>query len=239
MLIFVVIGFNCNFKRVKMTFYRGLRNGIGAGLLGLMSLMPGRADAGVKGDLRYFHGEKSVPSYLELNLGYDLPLGVKGWSWMEFFTRNGERFKYGRGYLGKTTLTKTEKGNGLRAEIRNINKPVSQIGFGVQFGIPLPQKMSKRVSGFLKFLPLWINDKGKVMDNRVIAGYIVNVNLPYGFNAGSFGEVNIPQGLKSTQWAYGEIIMGKRFRNFNLTYNPVLLGTGNFMPKLEHRVTGV
>jgi len=222
-----------------MSLYRGLRNGIGIGLLGLASLFPGRADAGVKGDIRYFHAEKSVPSYLELNLNYGLPFGIKGASWMEFFTRNGERFKYGKGYLGKTTFTKVVNGGGLRVEVRNIDKPFSQAGFGVQAGIPIPKKASKRFSGFLKFLPLWINDKGKVMDNRVIAGYGVNVNLPYGFNAGSFGEVNIPEGLKSAQWAYGEIIMGKRFRNFNFTYNPVLLGTGNFMPKLEHRVTGV
>lgn len=223
-----------------MRFYQTIRNGIGAGLLGLglAGLLPGSAgaDGQVKGDLRYIHAAKNAPSYVELNIGYGLPLGIKGASWMEFFSRNGSRFTFGKGYLGKTSLMKLVKGNGLRAEIRNINKPISQVGIGIQAAIP---KLPKWASGFLKFLPFWVNDKGKTIDNRVIAGYSLEVSLPRGFSVGGYGEVNIPGGLKSAQWGYGECMVRKKVRNFTLMYNPVLLGDGHLKPILEHRVTGV
>ena len=155
---------------------------------------------------------------------------------MEFFSRNGSQYKFGSGYLGKTSLTKLVKGNGLRTEMRNINKPISQIGIGIQAKVP---KLPKGASGFLKFLPFWRDYRGKAIDNRVIVGYSLDFPLLKGCSVGGHGEINFPGGLDSAQWAYGECMVRKRVRNFTLMYNPVLLGKGKLKPNLEHRVTGM
>jgi len=205
-----------------------LRNLVAGVIIGAASLLPmKRAEAQVKGSVEYIQSEVNDNSYPRLNMFYSLPGKIGGFTFAEFYKAN-------KGYFARTNLNRPiTKSIGPRATMIHAGKPLSQIGLGVGATVPY---MPKNVSANVGLLPVWMDNEGRIVKDKIEAQYFVNANLPLGFNVNSFGNLNVAaQG--GPQWEYGEISAGRNIGPFRVSYNPALLNKGNAVPKLEHRVT--
>ena len=204
-----------------------LRNLTAVVMLGASSLIPVKnAEAQVKGCVEYIQSEINKNSYPRLNMFYSLPGKINGFTFVEFYKAN-------KGYFGRTNLNRLiTKNIGPRATIVHAGQPLSQIGLGVGTTVPY---MPKNVSANVGLLPVWLDNKGKIVKDKVEAQYFFDVKLPLGFSVNSFGNLNVAaQG--GPQWTYGEINAGRNIGPFRVSYNPALLNKGNAIPKLEHRI---
>lgn len=207
-----------------------IRNLIGAGIIGLASLFPMKnANAQISGDIEGIKSFESEQSYFRPNIFYDLPLGIKGYTFGEFY-------EDGNSHFIKTNLTRNIHGNlGAKAQVICGSNLTDKIGVGLDVVIPMPEKTFAR----MYFIPAFIDTKAKKIDNRSIVGYFVSADLPLGFKALSFGEINVGA-ENGAEWAYGEVGLEREvLKNLSLSYNPALKnnGTGKAVPRLEQRVT--
>ena len=139
------------------------------------------------------------------------------------------------GFVGKTSLNKPLwKGVGPRAQIVHGNRLFTRAGFGIEAKI---QKMPKNTYMKMRFMPLWIDENGKLAENRVVAGYSCGADLTRGFSLNSYGEMNLGAKNGST-WSYGGIELAKTFGDLRLGYSVALnnKGDGKATPDLEHRI---
>ncbi|MFH1311578.1 MAG: hypothetical protein ABIH65_04195 [Nanoarchaeota archaeon] len=208
---------------------RKIRNIIAGTLCGLASLFPMKANAQINGNLEAIKSFEPGQSYFRPNIFYDLPLGIKGYTFGEFY-QDGEN------YFIKTNLTRNiHKNLNVKAQVICGSNLTDKIGVGLDAVIPMPEKTFAR--GY--FIPAFIDTKAKKIDNRSIIGYFVSADLPLGFKALSFGEINVA-GKNGAEWTYGEIGLEKEIlKNFSVSYNPALKNNGNgkVIPRLEHRAT--
>jgi len=208
--------------------------GIGlAAILGAASLMPSTAEA-ISGGIRRVQsidheGSKVTNnSYPELQMGYGLPFGVGGFTFLDFY---GNKV----GYFGKTALEKNIiEGVGVRTQIVHSNQAYGQQGFGLKANIP---HLPKGISAKVYFMPAWTDQKGKNVKDKKMAGFSASAKLPLEFNLSTYGEWN----TQTRQWSYGEIELGRQIKLGNnesiiLSYNPALKNHGDMSPILEHRV---
>ena len=202
--------------------------GIGAFSLA-SALLPMKAKSQINGNVEGIKSFEAGKSYIRPNLFYDLPLGIKGYTFGEFYEDGDNHFI-------KTNLTKNIYGNfNARAQIINGTNLTDKIGIGPDVVIPTPEKIFAK----MYFIPAFIDPKAKKIDNRSILGYFVSADLPLGFKSLSFGEINVA-GKNGVEWAYGEIGLEKEIlKDISLSYNPALRndGVGKAVPRLEHRAT--
>lgn len=206
-----------------------LRNILAGISIGVASLLPMKSNAQINGNIEGIKSFEPEKSYVRTNLFYGLPLEIKGYTFGEFYSD-------GESHFIKTSLDKAVYGNfGIKEQIIAGSGFNTRFGLGASATIPTSDKTSAKIY----FVPAWIDTKGKKVDNRSIFGYFVSANLPFGFKASNFGEINI--GAKNgTEWGYGEFSLGRDIlENLSLSYNPALKnnGIGKAVPKLENRVT--
>ena len=205
-----------------------LKNILTAGLASLAVLTaPKKAEAqgNVHGNVEYIQSQVSENSYPKLNMFYNLPGRVNGYTFAEFY-------KADKGYFGRTNLNRPiTHGVGPRTTIVHDGAPFSQVGLGIGAVVP---NMPRNVSASVGLLPVWLDNQGRIVRNKTEIQYFVNANLPLGFNINSFGNLNVAD-QEGPQWSYGEISAGRNIGPIRLSYNPALRNNGNAMPRLEHR----
>lgn len=188
-----------------------------------IALLTGIAAGQVAGDLRYIQSEDKGASYPQVYAFYNPTQNVKGFTFMEFYA--------GR-YFGKTTLDKgVGKNIGVKAEVTHANEPLTRMGVGPSYVFP---QIHKDFFAKVDILPVFVNKNGKQIKNRVAPGYFASLQLPKGIEASSFGQW-INNG-KKTNWSYGEFELKKNFGKNHIGYNAALLGKGEFLPRVQHRV---
>jgi hypothetical protein len=211
-----------------------LRNITAGVILGVSSLLPMKnANAQISGSIDAVMSSKHKKSYMRPCLSYELPGGIKGFSFLEFYKNANE--KEAKPYFGRTNLTKEiVKGLGLRADATHGSGGLNTYGLGLNATIP-----NKTVFANLYFVPFWRNGKLQKVENKTLAGYFAKTELPFGLELSSFGEWNL-NGKNGVEWTYGELNLEKKLnKNLSVSYNPALKnrGAGKPIPKLEHRVT--
>jgi len=207
--------------KIKKTL-RNIRNSLKyLGIATAIGLAPKMTEAGVNGNTRYVHPD----NYVETNAFYGLPKDVRGYTFMDLCEG---------GYFGKTSLDKTIKhGIGPKAQLIHANEPLTQVGMGASGVIP---KLPKGTFGKVGVIPLWVDKEGKRVEDKVTVDYFGSLNLPKGLKLSGFGEWNIGTG-KGPKWTYGEIDLGRKIGPVHVSYNPALIGDGDAVPRLEHRVS--
>lgn len=206
-----------------------LRNITAGVTLGALSLLPMKnANAQVNGSMEAIKSFKPKQSYVRPSFNYDLPAGIKGFTFLEFY-------QDGSSYFGRTNLTKEiTKGVGLRAEAIHGSGFLDNYGLGLSATIP-----SKKVFANFYFTPFLVNSKLKKIENKVLSGYFASIKLPFDMQLSSFGEWNL-NGKNGVEWTYGELNLEKKLnKNLSVSYNPAMKnnGVGKPIPKLEHRIT--
>ena len=192
----------------------GLRSLFAAGLMGLSGLAGlvsteaaqtnKLEEVKTSGNLAYFLAEDAKSgaptTYPEINHSTTLPYGMKASGFLDFY--GGDK-----GYFGKTSLDKSlNERLSLRAQAVHLNAPLSQVGFGATYALPMPGKTFAKVG----YLPLFIDSKGNQVDDKQTISFVAGANLPYNFSLVAFGEVNVAA-TKGPQWVYGEIDFSKCF----------------------------
>jgi hypothetical protein len=212
-----------------------LRNITAGVVLGACSLIPIKnANAQLSGSIDAVISSKHKKSYMRPCLSYNLPWGVNGFSFLEFYKNANEG--EAKPYYGRTKLTKEViKGLGLRVDATHGSGGSNTYGAGLNVNLP-KDKILKN----LYLTPFWVNGKLQKVENKTLAGYFASTKLPFGLEASSFGEWNL-NGKDGVGWTYGEINIEKKFNKgkFSVAYNPALKnkGAGKPIPRLEHRVT--
>ncbi|MDP3986912.1 MAG: hypothetical protein Q8P81_01660 [Nanoarchaeota archaeon] len=207
-----------------------LKTIITAGVMGLATLLPGRAESdNLSGNVKYIqtsNESNSLGSYPETNVFYGLPRGMKGFTFMDLYTD-------GDGYFGKTSINK-HLTHGVSAKAQAIhggNNPVENIGLGASVVVPgLPERISASVTG----LPVYLDLDGKRVNDKSRWSYFINTSLPRGFNVSSFGEWNVAD---SPKWTYGEIELTKQVGPVTIGYNIGLIDNDSAIPCLENRAS--
>jgi len=203
---------------------------VGAGVL------PIKANAQLSGSIDAVMSSKHKKSYMRPCLSYNLPGGIKGFTFLEFYKNANEG--EAKPYFGRTKLTKEViKGLGLRVGATHGSGGPNTYGLGLNATIP-----NKTVFANFHFVPFWVNGKLKGVEDKALAGYFVkSTKLPFGLEASSFGEWNL-NGKDGVGWTYGELNIEKfldKNKKISIAYNPALKnrGPGKPVPKLEHRAT--
>jgi hypothetical protein len=184
-----------------------------------------KAAAQMNGSAEGIVTKDKATSYVRLNDFYSLPGKIGGYTFIELYSGKA-------GYFGKTALTK-EIGYGISAkgELLHCNEPFTEAHLGLEAKLAMPKGTTLKV----KALPLCIDKDGRIVKDKVILGYFVNVDLAKGLSLSSFGEFNA---LKGGQWGYGEINLKKYvWDGVSISYNPALISQGKLMPTMSQRVT--
>jgi hypothetical protein len=63
------------------------------------------------------------------------------------------------------------------------------------------------------------------------------IEVPLGLDVKNFGTINYAT-EDGPSWSYGEIDVGRNFGDYRLSWNPALIGDGDLVPNLEHRISG-
>lgn len=185
-----------------------------------------KTHADLKGNLEYINSEKNENSVVRTNAFYTAPFGLKAFTFLDFK-------KKGKGYAGKTSLEKeVVNGINVRGRIAHINEPVSEVGVGMSANIPY---MPKNTSLSLRFMPQWFSSTGKKIKDKVITGFSGRIKLPKGFNFSMFGQWNIAG--EKAKWTYGEARFGKKRGPLEINYGPSLIGDGDAIPEVEHKIS--
>jgi len=164
----------------------------------------------ISGNLEYIHSEDNAWSYPRANGFYDLPGKGSGYTWMEFY-------KGGKGYFGETNVNYPGmKGFNPAMQIQHCNTPISRIGFGLSKQVPTPKGTYLQLTA----LPVFVDKEG-VQENTSEIGYFLSADLPLGFKATSFGDINLRE-KGGAKWQYGEATLEKSVGPFTFAYNPVL-----------------
>jgi hypothetical protein len=197
-----------------------LATGLLMGALALAPIKEGLSQ--IKGNVEKIFSQKKENSYVRLNAFYGLPLGINGYTFIE-------HYKDGKGYFGKSMLAKPiTKNLAGKMEMIHINDPLSQAGFGLEATLPTPKGTTAKV----KFLPVYLDDKGKYVKDKKVLGYFIFADLGKGFEFSGFGEYN----ADAKQWGYGEFELNKSLgKGIKIGYNPALMPEGKPLPKVEHR----
>ncbi|MFA5797666.1 MAG: hypothetical protein WC916_06575 [Candidatus Woesearchaeota archaeon] len=172
---------------------------------------------------------KPGSSYERLNAEYQLPAGIKGFTFAEFYSD-------GNSYFSKTALTKQVVENvGVMGQMVNGSGFDDHAGLGVSIVVPTPDKTFAKVY----VVPKYFTSNGTPVDNKCVAGYYAEAELPLDMKISSFGEVNL-NGTNGVEWMYGEVNLEKKLTdNISISYNPALQNKaeGSITPILEHRFT--
>lgn len=212
------------YKKISTGYGKALKIGLAAlaAFAAVSPMLANTAYADVNGNIKYIQPENSGNSYVELNAFYGLLGDIEGYTFVDFSDGS---------YFAKTALEKKiRKGFNARAQIVHANELFTQAGLGVGIAIP---DMPKGRDGKIRFMPLWFDKDGEVVKDKVIIGYSFETNLPKGFKLSSVGEWNVANG----EWAYGELELGKKINQLvKIGYNAALIGDGDAIPDLEHRV---
>jgi len=188
----------------------------------------------LSGNIAYFLGTDSnagaQTTYTELNHSTTLPYSTKVSGFVDFYEKD-------TGYFGKTVIEKglVDKLN-LRANVEHINEPISRVGFGLSYSLPMPKGTFAKVC----YLPAYLDREGEKVDNRQIVGLVIGAELPYDFSLLAFGEMNVAA-EKGPQWCYGEIELARKFgeeKRFSVGLNLQLNnnGVGNPIPEVVPRL---
>ena len=205
---------------------RNLAVGVMAGALSVLPMK--NANAQLSGSMEAIKSFKPKQSYVRPCLYYDLPAGIKGFTFVEFY-------QDGNSYFGRTKLTKeVTKGIGLRSDI------IHGTGFPNNYGLGLNVNMPKnKILKNLYLTPFLVDNKLKKIENKVLSGYFASIKLPFDMQLSSFGEWNL-NGKNGVEWTYGELNLEKKLgEKLSISYNPALKnrGAGKPIPRLEHRAT--
>ena len=183
------------------------------------------------GNMAYYVAGKAnsgaPTSYAEVNHSTALPYSTKVSGFVDMY-------KDGKGYFGKTSVDKSiANGLGAKVQALHCNSPLSQVGVGVTYVLPVKSAFAK-----LTYLPAWADNTGEKVDNKQIVGLYVAKDLTSKVNLSAFGEVNVA-GTKGPQFTYGEIELARKFGDrvsvgANLQLNGK--GAGEMTPELVPRV---
>jgi len=172
---------------------------------------------------------KPGSSYGRINASYKLPAEINGYTFGEFYSD-------GDSYFSKTALTKPVLGNvSVMGQIWNGTGMTDHAGIGVSAIIPTQEKTFAKAY----IIPKYVASTGKAVDNKSVAGYYAEANLPLDMKISSFGEINL-DGTKGPEWMYGELNLEKKLTdNISVSYNPALQkkSAGNLQPVIENRFT--
>ncbi|MBI2044889.1 hypothetical protein HYT23_02435 [Candidatus Pacearchaeota archaeon] len=163
-------------------------------------------------------------SLIRHNLRYNLPLGIKGSSYIELYPENG--------YYGKTSLEKElVRVVSFKLQAKHPNTLLYSVGLGVSGQVSTPNGTSLKLS----IMPVWIDKNGK-QNNRSYLSYYSRFKFPLRFKIDSFGEWNIAS-ENGINWTYGELFLNKSIsKSIDVGYNPRLVSDGDAMPMVEQGV---
>ena len=210
---------------------KGLLSLIGAGIITALILLPTNANAqdnNVKASVDVVRSENQPVSFIRPNVFYALPLGIKGYTFGEFYNE-------GNNYFSKTILEGKLDDNSAAGLVGHV---VTGSGFNTQAGLGLNAVVPSPEGSFVKlsFLPIFADSKGRMVNNKAVGGYFGSVNLPLGINLSSFGEINL-DAKGGPKWGYGEISLSKNITDkLAVAYNPLLKNQGKLNPRVEHAV---
>ncbi|MBN2051906.1 hypothetical protein JW756_00205 [Candidatus Woesearchaeota archaeon] len=212
-------------KIIKKIKEKGKQAIICAAIVGALSL-PIKAKAQVSGSLEGIAGQTKQSTYLRGNFFYGLPGKIGSYTFIELYQDGG--------YFGKTMLGREiVKGVSAKGEIVHCNEPLSQIRLGLEAKLPTPKGTTLQV----KALPLSIDKRGSIIQDRFMAGYFADVQLGKGLSISSFGDLNLAA-KGGPIWEYGEVSLKKYvWDGVSIAYNPALISQGKLAPRVQHRVT--
>lgn len=209
-----------------------LKNLVTSTVIGLVTLFPIKNASGSDGVLKYVHPTQNGVSdtynepYLEQNAFYNLPKGIKGFTWVQMYNKGG--------FFGESNFEKEIAPNlNVKLQGQHSNNLLERVGFGLSYKLPfLPKDLSVKLTTHLAFF----DTKGK-RENEGEVSYSISTKLPHGVKAGSFGEVNLAN-KGGAKWNYGEIYLKKALTpKIGIGYNGGLISDGNLTPNLQHRVS--
>ena len=162
------------------------------------------SSANAQSNFEYVHTDSKGTSRLRPNLFYEIsPLGVKGYSYVEFYMD-------GENYFGQNYLTKEIKGIfGVQVETYFANFFTDYAGIGPI--ITFPTKDSTTVLTF-SFMPLFIDLNGNYLTNYMLVEFVFfkefKIPLLGTWRINSFGQLNLAA-EGGPAWQYGEVYLEK------------------------------
>lgn len=151
--------------------------------------------------IEYLQTDEASTSRIRPNLYYDLPLGIEGFTFIEFYTDKSSE------YYGETYLTKNVIGMfGVRADIFHTSLFEDVIGFGIYADIVSNDNLFFQ----LKYIPAYFEFRGIERWKRFgVLGYCLAWDFtanPLGrWQLNSFADFNI----HAQELSYGEIYLDK------------------------------
>jgi len=169
--------------------------------------------------------EKST-SRIRPHLFYDLPFGVKGYTFIEFYDD-------GSSYYAKTGLTKKITDHlDARVDVIDISSATDQIGLGLEYKIPTGEKTLAKV----KAMPVYFGFDGKYVKSKAVMGFYYHqkIHVPILKDASvvAFGEIDLAKKGGPT-WSYGELHVQKSLKDYVLGIGADLKSDGDITPHPE------
>lgn len=207
-----------------------LKQILAVGAISLASVMPMEQTEAANAYVKFVQPVKGEnKSYLEPGMFYKLPGDVDVFSWVDIDQKGGY---YGESNFKKKINSKLN----AKAQLNHPNSLMGRLGLGASINVPF---LPKNAFAEITALPIFFNKDGQTIDRKEI-NYFVKIDLPYGIEASSFGEI-IQENGGETKWGYGEIKIEKEIGNsgIKIGYNPALRnqGEGRMTPKVEHRIS--
>jgi hypothetical protein len=159
--------------------------------------------ANAQSNFEYIHTDSKENSKARPNLYYELPLNIKGYSFLELYMD-------GQNYLGQTFFTKSIKGIfGVEVHAYYSSFFTDYIGIGPTISIPMKDSTAVFT---LSLMPAFTDFKGKYQSNYMLGEFVFFKEFKFTslgrWRINSFGIINL--GAKGgPAWEYGEFYIEK------------------------------
>jgi hypothetical protein len=154
-------------------------------------------------NFEYVQTPSKETSRVRPNLYYDLPLNIKGYSFLELYMD-------GKNYLGRTFLTKNVKGV-FGVEVHAYYSSFFEDYIGIGPIITIPTKDSTTIFT-LSLMPAFTSFKGKYQGNYMLGEFVFFKEFKFHsigtWRINSFGMINFAA-KGGPAWEYGEFYLEK------------------------------
>ncbi|MBW2982722.1 hypothetical protein KY327_00290 [Candidatus Woesearchaeota archaeon] len=198
---------------------RQIKKAITTAAIAAATALPAKAQS----SLELMQTGEEATTRIRPNLFYQLPGGVKGYTFGEFYQGSDA-------YITKTDLTR-ELGESLDAKLQATTGAgfTGDVGLGLEYETPTGGKTTAKV----KALPVYLGFDGKPVDDKAVLGFYVDhkvyVPLLKDMHVVAFGEVNVGA-AGGPQWSYGELHAQKTLDDFVIGLGLDLRGKGDVTP---------
>lgn len=198
---------------------RLLKKAITTAAIAAATALPAKAQS----SLELMQTREEATTRLRPNLFYQLPGGVKGYTFGEFYRGSDA-------YVTRTNLTK-ELGESLDAKLQATTGAgfTGDAGLGLEYEIPAGDKTTAKV----KALPVYVGFDGEYRDDKAVLGFYVDhkvyVPILKDMHVVAFGQIDVAA-KGGPQWSYGELHAQKTLDDFVIGLGMDLRGDGDLAP---------